>query len=77
MNSSIQIWAERLLNMYVKWAEKLGHKGRVLEKCFCRNGGIKSATIEFEFEYAYGYLIGEKGVHCMMDSLEGSTREKV
>lgn len=71
-----EIWAERLLNMYVKWAEKLGHKGRVLEKCFCRNGGIKSATIEFEFENAYGYLMGEKGVHCMMDSLKGSTCKK-
>lgn len=67
-----EIWAERLLSMYIKWAKKLGHKGRVLEKSASTNGGIKSVTIEFEFQYAYGYLMGEKGVHCLMDSLDGS-----
>ncbi|KAL9232611.1 hypothetical protein vseg_007702 [Gypsophila vaccaria] len=68
-----EIWAERLLNMYINWAEKKGRKGRVLEKYSLKGGGIKSATIEFEFEFAYGYLLGEEGVHHMMGSPNGST----
>ncbi|KAL9236770.1 hypothetical protein vseg_011403 [Gypsophila vaccaria] len=68
-----EIWAERLLNMYINWAEKKGRKGRVLEKYSLKGGGIKSATTEFEFEFAYGYLLGEEGVHHMMGSLNGST----
>lgn len=54
--------------MYTKWAEKQGHRGRIVEKCGSENGGIKSATIEFEFEYAFGYLSGEAGVHLLMPS---------
>uniref|UniRef100_A0A803MJE9 Peptide chain release factor domain-containing protein n=2 Tax=Chenopodium quinoa TaxID=63459 RepID=A0A803MJE9_CHEQI len=72
-----EIWAERLLSMYVKWAEKQGYKGRVLEKCSSNSGGIKSATIEFEFKYAYGFLIGERGVHRMMSSLEKTSFHEV
>ncbi|KAK9671131.1 hypothetical protein RND81_12G008600 [Saponaria officinalis] len=68
-----EIWAEHLLKMYVNWAEKKGHKGRVLEKYSLKGGGIKSATIEFEFEFAYGYLLGEEGVHHMLGSPNGST----
>ena len=64
----IQIWAEQLLSMYNKWAEKQSYQGRVVEKYASKNGGIKSATIEFEFEYAYGYLSGERGVHHMIRS---------
>lgn len=64
----IQIWAEQLLGMYTKWAEKQDYKGRVVEKYASKNGGIKSATIEFESEYAYGYLSGERGVHYMIRS---------
>ena len=52
--------------MYTKWAKKQGRKGRVVEKCSSMNGGIKSATIEFEFQFAYGYLSGERGVHFMV-----------
>lgn len=68
-----EIWAERLLSMYIKWAEKQGQKGRVLEKCSSNSGGIKSATIEFEYKYAYGSLIGERGVHRMMSALDKSS----
>lgn len=65
-NFHVQIWANRLLSMYIKWAKRKGYKGRIVEKCHSPNGGIKSATIEFEFEFAYGYLSGEKGVHYMI-----------
>ncbi|GAB4842731.1 hypothetical protein Ancab_012706 [Ancistrocladus abbreviatus] len=67
-----KIWADRLLSMYMKWAEKQGRKGRIIEKCYCESAGIKSTTIEFEFEFAYGYLQGERGVHRMISSLDGS-----
>ncbi|GFY84733.1 peptide chain release factor [Actinidia rufa] len=63
-----QIWAEQLLQMYLKWAKKQGLGARVVEKCPSKNGGIKSATIELESKYAYGYLSGERGVHCMTSS---------
>lgn len=63
-----EIWAEQLLGMYTKWAEKQGKKGRVVEKHPSKDGGIKSATIEFEFQCAYGYLSGERGVHRMIRS---------
>ncbi|XP_042514570.1 peptide chain release factor PrfB3, chloroplastic-like isoform X2 [Macadamia integrifolia] len=58
-----EIWAERLLKMYIRWAKKHGHKGRVVEKYPAKGGGIKSAIVEFEYEYAYGYLCGETGIH--------------
>lgn len=58
-----ETWAGQLTRMYMKWAEKQGHAVRIVERCPAKNGGIKSATIEFEFKYAYGYLSGERGVH--------------
>lgn len=67
-----EIWAEQLLNMYVRWADKEGYRGRVVDKCCCKNGGIKSATIEFEFEYAFGYLSGETGAHRLINFPNGS-----
>ncbi|XP_042941417.1 peptide chain release factor PrfB3, chloroplastic isoform X2 [Carya illinoinensis] len=66
-----KIWAEQLLSMYAKWAKKQGYKGRVVEKCSSKNGGIKSAMIEFESECAYGYLSGERGVHSLIGSQNG------
>ncbi|CAA7060568.1 unnamed protein product [Microthlaspi erraticum] len=60
-----QIWTEQVVSMYVKWAEKLGQNARVAEKCSSKNG-VVSATIEFEFEFAYGYLLGERGVHRLI-----------
>lgn len=71
-DSSSEIWAECLLNMYLKWAEKQGRKGRIAEKHISRSGGISSASIEFEFDYAYGYLLGEGGVHQLLSSHEPS-----
>lgn len=54
--------------MYTKWARKQGYKGRIVEKSVSKSGGIKSATIEFESKYAYGYLSGERGVHRLTRS---------
>lgn len=63
--------------MYVRWADKEGYRGRVVDKCCCKNGGIKSATIEFEFEYAFGYLSGERGVHHLINFQNGSVPHEV
>ncbi|XP_052187175.1 peptide chain release factor PrfB1, chloroplastic isoform X1 [Diospyros lotus] len=59
----VQDWADMLLRMYVRWAEKQRYKTRVVEKSLGEEAGIKSATIEIEGRYAYGYLSGEKGTH--------------
>ncbi|KAK9293078.1 hypothetical protein L1049_021062 [Liquidambar formosana] len=58
-----QDWADMLLRMYVRWGEKQRYKTRVVEKSMGEEAGIKSATVEVEGRYAYGYLSGEKGTH--------------
>ncbi|KDO53117.1 hypothetical protein CISIN_1g0170091mg, partial [Citrus sinensis] len=58
-----QDWADMLLRMYVRWGEKQRYKTRVVEKSLGEEAGIKSAVIEVEGRYAYGYLSGEKGTH--------------
>ncbi|KAK0592184.1 hypothetical protein LWI29_014823 [Acer saccharum] len=58
-----QDWADMLLRMYVRWGEKQRYKTKVVEKSAGEEAGIKSATIEVEGRYAYGYLSGEKGTH--------------
>lgn len=60
---SLQDWADMLLRMYVRWGEKQRYKTRVVEKSPGEEAGIKSATVELEGRYAYGYLSGEKGTH--------------
>ena len=52
-----------LLRMYMRWAEKQKYKAKVVDKSLGEEAGIKSATIEVEGRYAYGYLSGEKGTH--------------
>lgn len=52
-----------LLRMYVRWGEKQHYKTKVVEKSMGEEAGIKSATIELEGRYVYGYLSGEKGTH--------------
>ncbi|CAJ2673313.1 unnamed protein product [Trifolium pratense] len=61
-----KLWAEQLLQMYLGWAKRQGYEGRIVDRCPNENGGINSATIEFEFECAYGFLLGEKGVHRLI-----------
>ncbi|XP_020088804.1 peptide chain release factor PrfB1, chloroplastic [Ananas comosus] len=58
-----QDWAEMLLRMYVRWGEKQRYKTKVVEKSVGEEAGIKSASIELEGRFAYGYLSGEKGTH--------------
>ncbi|XP_050226582.1 peptide chain release factor PrfB3, chloroplastic [Mercurialis annua] len=74
-----EMWAKDLLNMYVKWAKKLGCRSRLVEKhpSISNYDGIKLATVEFEFECAYGYLSGEKGIHNMINLQSGSAYNEV
>ena len=61
-----QDWADMLLRMYLRWAERHGYPARVLDLQPGDEAGIKDATIEIDGEYAYGYLKGENGVHRLV-----------
>ena len=61
-----QDWAEMLLRMYLRWAERGKLKATVLEVSSDAEAGIKSATVMVEGDYAYGYLKAEKGVHRLV-----------
>jgi peptide chain release factor 2 len=61
-----QDWAEMLLRMYLRWAERDGYKTTVLDASSDEEAGIKSATVLVEGDYAYGYLKSEKGVHRLV-----------
>ncbi|GJP30153.1 hypothetical protein CLOM_g22660 [Closterium sp. NIES-68] len=61
-----QDWADMLLRMYMRWADRRGFKKRVVERSDGEEAGIKSATLEVEGRYAYGYLSGEKGTHRLV-----------
>ncbi len=61
-----QDWAEMLLRMYLRWGESQGYKVELIEKSPGDVAGIKSATIKFNGEYAYGYLRTELGVHRLV-----------
>ena len=61
-----QDWAEMLLRMYTRWGEQQGYKVHLMELSAGDEAGIKSATLEIEGRYAYGYLKGEKGTHRLV-----------
>ena len=61
-----QDWAEMLLRMYLRWGEKRGFKTELIEASAGDVAGIKSATIRFEGEYAFGWLRTETGVHRLV-----------
>ena len=61
-----QDWAEMLLRMYLRWADKQGFETSVLDSTAGEEAGLKSATIEVRGELAYGYLTSERGVHRLV-----------
>jgi peptide chain release factor 2 len=61
-----QDWAQMLLRMYLRWAERHGYQSAVLEVSPGEEAGIKSALIEVIGDYAYGYLKAERGVHRLV-----------
>ncbi len=61
-----QDWAEMLLRMYTRWAEKQNYQVTLTEISEGDEAGIKSVTLEIEGKYAFGYLKGEKGTHRLV-----------
>jgi peptide chain release factor 2 len=61
-----QDWAQMLLRMYLKWAVSRGYSAEVIDSNPGEVAGLKSATVEVEGEYAYGWLRTETGVHRLV-----------
>jgi peptide chain release factor 2 len=61
-----QDWAEMLLRMYLRWGERKGFKTELMEVSAGEVAGIKSATIKYEGDYAFGWLRTEIGVHRLV-----------
>jgi len=61
-----QDWAEMLLRMYLRWAERRGYKAEIMEFQPGEGAGLKSVTFTVEGPYAYGYLKAEAGIHRLV-----------
>ena len=61
-----QDWAQMLLRMFLRWAERKGYKGEVLDISPGDEAGIKSSIVQISGKYAYGYLKSERGVHRLV-----------
>ncbi len=59
-------WSGMLMRMYIRWGERNGYKVQIYDLIEGDEAGIKSVTIEYEGEYAYGYLKAENGVHRLV-----------
>lgn len=61
-----QDWAEMIMRMYLLWGEKNGYKVKELDLQKAEPAGIKSVTLEFDGDFAFGHLKGENGVHRLV-----------
>ncbi len=59
-------WAEMLMRMYLRWAERRGYKVEIIDLQHGDEAGIRSVTLEVSGDYAYGYLNSEQGVHRLV-----------
>jgi peptide chain release factor 2 len=59
-------WAEMLLRMYLRWAERHGYKAEILDLQAGEEAGLRSATVTLSGDYAFGYLKVEEGVHRLV-----------
>ena len=59
-------WAQMLVRMYLRWAERHGYKAEIVESTPGDEAGIRSATLTIEGPYAYGYLKTERGTHRLV-----------
>jgi peptide chain release factor 2 len=59
-------WAQMLLRMYLRWAERHGYPTEVYDTSYAEEAGIKSATFTVKTPYAYGTLAGEHGTHRLV-----------
>jgi peptide chain release factor 2 len=59
-------WAEMLMRMYMRWAERKGYKVEILDIQYADEAGLRSATLKINGDNAYGYLNSEQGVHRLV-----------
>ncbi len=67
-------FAEMLLRMYLRWAERHGYPTTVLDTSYAEEAGLKSATFEVKAPYAFGHLSVEAGTHRPCASRRSTTR---
>jgi peptide chain release factor 2 len=61
-----QDWAEMMLRMYLRWAERRGYATEILDQSRGEEAGLKSVTFKVDGPFAFGYLLSEKGVHRLV-----------
>lgn len=61
-----QDWAEMLLRMYLRWAQRRGYTTEILDQSPGEEAGLKSVTFKVDGPFAFGYLLSEKGVHRLV-----------
>jgi peptide chain release factor 2 len=59
-------WAEMLVRMYMRWAERSGRQAEILDISYAEPAGIRSAVLAIRGEYSFGYLQAENGVHRLV-----------
>jgi len=61
-----QDWAEMLLRMYLRWAQRRGYATEIIDQSDGEEAGLKSVTFKVEGAFAFGYMLSEKGVHRLV-----------